>query len=199
MGLTIVSLSWQLEVDIAQTHNTFKIQNSLPLPQEISDLDASKSFPDLLLEGLCPNLRKTSTFAKPQSRCPPRSLRNKHPKGVGVSAVCSAIKHAPLLTCLYFTAKGLLEKYTRALSQSATVCTGIKATVTVSVQLRKEWEPGGGWSWDATETGSDHNKHNLLQGANPTLQTWLGFLVRDLTRKEGKREKNEGAFFVLLP
>lgn len=124
----------------SNTQHCFKIHNSLPLPQEISDLEASRSsFSDLLLEGLCPNLRKKNTFAKRQSRCPQRSLRNKHPKGVDVT------KHAPLLTCHYFTAKCLLAKYTRALSQSATVCTGIGATVTVSVQLKKSgsWVEGG--------------------------------------------------------
>ena len=41
--------------------------------------------------------------------------------------------------------------------------------------------------------------NNLLQGADTTLHILLGFLVTDLTRKEGMREKNEGAFFVLLP
>ena len=46
--------------------------------------------------------------------------------------------------------------------------------------------------------GRPHNKHNLLQRANATLHILLGFLVTDLTRKEGMREKNEGAFFVLL-
>ena len=80
-----------------------------------------------------------NTFAKHQSHCLQRSLRNKHPKGVAVT------KHAPLLTCHYFTAKCLLAKYTRAFSQSATVCTGIGATVPVSVQFKKEWELGGEW------------------------------------------------------
>ena len=108
-------------------------------------------------------------------------------------------KHAPLLTCHYFTAKCLLAKYTRALSQSATVCTGIGATVTVSVQLKKSgsWVEGG--SELPRREGRPHNKHNLLQGADTTLHILLGFLVADLTRKEGMREENEGAFFVLLP
>lgn len=178
-------------MDITHTHNTFKIHNSLPLPQEISDLEASRSsFSDLLLEGLCPNLRKKNTFAKRQSRCPQRSLRNKHPKGVDVT------KHAPLLTCHCFTAKCLLAKYTRALSQSATVCTGIGTTVTVSVQLKKS----GSWVEGGSELPRREGRpHNLLQGADTTLHILLGFLVTDLTRKEGMREENEGAFFVLLP
>ena len=77
----------------------------------------------------------------PVSPSPQRKMENT-PQGVNVSVTCSVPTHFPLLTCPYFTAKCFPAKYTKALSHSATLCTGKGATVTVSVQLKKENSQG---------------------------------------------------------
>ena len=197
MGLAMVFLSCQLEVYIAETHG---IALKYTIPQEISDLNASKSFffvfflfSNLLSRRTLPKPEKDKHIGKPQPHCPQQRLGNAL-KGVDVSAMCSDTAYAPLLTCHYFTAKCFPAKYTRALSQSATVCTGIRTTVTVSVQLRKNsWVEGGSeLPW---REGQPHltsgGKHS---SAHPGWDFWSQI---SLGRK-GWGRKMKVIFFVLL-
>lgn len=140
-----------------------------------------------------PNLLSGRTFSKLEKDTrlyqSPASLSSKEVWKRSESHGCESCrighcKGTPALTCHYFTAKCFPAKYTRALSHSATVCAGNRATITVSVQLEQSSEGAGGGG------GVSYNKEKasptLLQAENTTLHI-LGFLVKNFTRQEGSK------------
>ena len=113
------------------------------------------------------------------------------PEGVRVSAVCREghRKRFCALACLDVTAKCFPAKYTRALSHSAKVCAGNGATAAVFVQLKEENGRVGGTQFVTTKRRA---APPCFRWKTQLSTSWLGFPVKNFTRKEGREGPGGG-------
>lgn len=143
-----------------------------------------------------PNLLSRRTLSKPEKDkhiC--HTLASLSPKEGWtrpVSALGSNTTHASLLTCHYFTAKCFPAKYTRALSHSATVGVGNRATVTVCPAQKGDQQGGGG-----SELQQRGSASPCFGGEHNSAHPGWGFT--NLTKKEGLEEDKRRCFLCITP